>query len=722
MMSSLFRAVSLPVPSRRPIFFLFPLLWLLAFEGGFLHAESSLLPIGVAKVDITPDGPVRLSGYGMRTTESEGVDQKIWAKALAIGEDKSGVSIFVTVDNTGVPSSVTEAVFQALAAETSLRRENFVVASSHTHTAPMLTGILPFLFSTDIPAEQQERIDQYTRELIENLRKVSLAALADRKAASLSWGEGTVGFAKNRVEANGPVDHALPILAVRSPEGDLRAVLANYACHCTTLSHNKIHGDWAGEAQELIEADHPGSIAMISIGTGADANPEPRGELALARQHGKELTDEVSRLLRHALAPLTESPSGSRKSIELAFDTLPSREQWLAKSAEAGIVGYHAMKNLERLDRGESLPTTLPYTVQEWHFGEDLTMVFLPGEVVSDYGLRLKKEFKNLWVTAYANDVPCYIPSERVLALADGPYRYEGGFAMHYYDRPTRFAKGLEKRIIDAVHEIVPAKFLVSDATGQPQLEGTRVAARQILDDALPQADRDCLIREHAAQSAVLLREMIVGIDEKPGEEYRRIPWIWKVTIAAGRRNQEKELRQILEISTPAIEAPLTHWQAVVLGGGVINGITLAGAWPKPAIDQVLATDSALQKRWNRALDLASKMADDASVPAGTRYDALRMIALQPWETSGGQLRRTLTDANHDLQQGAVSGLGDLDAPAATAALIENLNALTDSNRMFALEALRRSPQRIQALREAIKKDEVSREIVGEDWIHTHLK
>lgn len=440
-------------------FFRFLGLCLLFLNVSLLHAENRLLPIGVAKVDITPDYPVRLSGYGMRTGESEGVELQIWAKAMAFGDDTSGISILVTVDNTGVPGEITETVFDALAAKTSLKRENFVIASSHTHAAPMLNGLLPFLFSADIPPEHQERIDRYTEELTENLVKVSLAALADRKPASLAWSEGEVGFAKNRREANGPVDHALPILAIRSPEGKLRGILANYACHCTTLQFNKIHGDWAGIAQKLIEDEFPGSIAMISIGAGGDANPAPRGNLDLVQQHGKELADEVFRLLQNSMIPISQAPSGSRKSIELPFAPLPNREEWIAKSQETGIIGYHATKNLERLDRGENLPERLPYTVQEWHFGKDLAMVFLPGEVVSDYALRLKSEFHRLWVTAYANDVPCYIPSERVLSKADGAYRYEGSLSMHYYDRPTRFASGVENRIIEAVHAIVPPSY-----------------------------------------------------------------------------------------------------------------------------------------------------------------------------------------------------------------------------------------------------------------------
>src|SRR5690625_971219 len=437
----------------------FSWLCLLLFSVSLLHAENRLLSIGVAKIDITPDYPVRLSGYGVRTTEYEGIDLRLWAKAMAFGDEDSGISVLVTVDNTGVPGTITEAVFKTLAEQTPLKRENFVVASTHTHAAPMLTGVLPFLCSADIPPEHQERIDRYTEELTENLIEVSLAALADREPALLAWTEGEVRFAKNRREADGPVDHSLPVLTVHSPEGNLRGVLANYACHCTTLQYNRIHGDWAGVAQKLIEENHPGSIAMISIGAGGDANPSPRGTLDLVQQHGKELADEVARLLQEPLTPISQIPSGSRKSLELPFASLPTREEWTAKSQETGIIGYHASKNLERLDRGESLPEALSYTVQEWHFGNDLAMVFLPGEVVSDYALRLKSEFSRLWVTAYANDVPCYIPSARVLSKSDGAYRYEGWFSMHFYDRPTGFAPGIEEKIIGAVHSVVPSTY-----------------------------------------------------------------------------------------------------------------------------------------------------------------------------------------------------------------------------------------------------------------------
>jgi hypothetical protein len=53
--------------------------------------EYAPVPVGAAVVDITPDYPVRLTGYGNRLKESEGVAARIHARALVIGEPKVAV-------------------------------------------------------------------------------------------------------------------------------------------------------------------------------------------------------------------------------------------------------------------------------------------------------------------------------------------------------------------------------------------------------------------------------------------------------------------------------------------------------------------------------------------------------------------------------------------------------------------------------------------------------
>lgn len=411
-------------------------------------------------MDITPDYPVRLSGYGSRREPNAGVAQHIFAKALAIGSDEEGPAILVTVDNCGVPASMRAEVLRRLAAKNQVRGERFAVASSHTHCAPMLAGVIPNLFGMDIPPEHMEAIERYTRELTDKLEQVALAALADRQPAQLAWGIGKVEFAANRRSfPDKPVDHDLPVLRVTSPDGKVRAIFASYACHCTTIGIESIHGDWSGCAQEALQRAFPGAIALIALGCGGDQNPMPRRTMELVLQYGEAVAAEARRLVGTPLTALAGPLECRTKEIELAFDKLPAREEWQALAeSKTAAVAYHAKKNLARLERGEKLPTHLPYMVQCWSFGRDLAMVFLPGEVTVDYGLRLKRELDRtrLWVNGYANDVPCYIPSRRVLEEGG----YEGAGAMIYYDRPTKLAPDVEERIIAAVREVTPREFV----------------------------------------------------------------------------------------------------------------------------------------------------------------------------------------------------------------------------------------------------------------------
>jgi putative membrane-bound dehydrogenase-like protein len=441
-----------PLPSRLLVFLL-----LVCVSSPCFAEEANVWQAGVSQVDITPAYPVRLSGFGFRRTESEGVTQRIWAKALALGDKEPAV--LITVDNLGVSAGIVRELARRLEGQ-GVKSDRFAVTASHTHTAPMLTGVVPTLFGTAIPQAHQEHIDRYTREFADALEKAALAALADRKPARLTWGVGTVGFARNRRTAGGPVDHDLPVMVVRDLKGKVRAVYVSYACHCVTLSNNKVSGDWAGFAQQAIQDAYPGAVALTSVGCGADSNPDSgvtgdRSEIA-SRQ-GMQIAAEVRRMLQGNLAPVAGPITAATRELELPLAALPTREEWQERARRKDAVGYHARVQLDRLDHVKPLKTKIDYRVQTWTFGDTLAMVFLPGEVVVDYSLRLKRELhaRRLWVNAYANDAPCYIPSERVLREGG----YEGRDAMVYYDVPGPFAPGLEQKIVSAALDQLRPRF-----------------------------------------------------------------------------------------------------------------------------------------------------------------------------------------------------------------------------------------------------------------------
>ena len=144
---------ALRIPMKHWRFSLVALVLAWFFAGASVGAEG-LVAVGVARVDVTPGYAVRLSGYGVRRAVSSGVAQRIYAKALVIGSDAEGPAVLLTVDNCGVPAWMRAEVVKRLAARAGIREERVAVCSSHTHSAPMVAGVLPNLFSMDIPAEQ----------------------------------------------------------------------------------------------------------------------------------------------------------------------------------------------------------------------------------------------------------------------------------------------------------------------------------------------------------------------------------------------------------------------------------------------------------------------------------------------------------------------------------------------------------------------------------------
>ena len=437
-----------------------------------LHAQTkvsnqSTVDAGVASVDITPAFPIRMAGYAARlSTEADSILQPIAAKAIALGSDEQHPTIIITVDLVGIPWRITKSVTDFLSKEKGIDPAQVAICASHTHGGPEVGNLINILqyrnghFTDSLLAtDQLIHITKYTEQLTQKLKNVAVAALQNRKPALLSWGQGQALFAINRRTKGGPVDVALPILKITNPDGTLKGVFVNYACHGTTLGGDmhKIHGDWIAEAHRLIEARHPGTVALIALGCAGDANPSPRGTVENVQQHGKEIADNVDKLLTAQLQSLNTPPTGKMKWVKLPFSKVPDVTELIAQTKDETVKGYYARLALERVERGETIASTLDYPVQVWNFDNKMAMVNLAGEVVVDYSIRLKDEFgaEQLWVNGYSNDVPCYIASRRIVKEGG----YEGESSMYWYNKPSAFVPEVEDVIVDAAGDIMPAKF-----------------------------------------------------------------------------------------------------------------------------------------------------------------------------------------------------------------------------------------------------------------------
>jgi hypothetical protein len=248
----------------------------------------------------------------------------------------------------------------------------------------------------------------------------------------------------------------VPVLTV-TQDNKLAAIVFGYACHNTTLDNDLWSGDYAGFAQIELEKKFPDAVAMFWSGCGADANPNPRRTVAIAERHGKSLAAAVADVIAKPMTALSGTITAKYDTLELDYAELPTKAKLQADAQSTTFaVKTRAKRLLAEWDRDGALSHHyLHFPVQSWHIGDQLTWVALGGEVVVDYALRIRSEFKgrkSVWVTGYANDVMAYIPSDRILHEGG----YEADASMIYYGHPTRWAYGIEERIVEAVKKQKP--------------------------------------------------------------------------------------------------------------------------------------------------------------------------------------------------------------------------------------------------------------------------
>jgi hypothetical protein len=439
------------------------LFWMAAYE---LNAAEALWKAGVARANITPTQPLWLAGYASRDQPADGKVMELWLKVLALEDGGGHRAIILTSDTLGIPQSIYQHTCAALKEKYNLNPHQIMLSASHTHCGPVLRGALYDMYPLD--DKQRELIEKYSAELEAKIVETVGKSLEDLSPARLSAGQGVTGFAVNRRNnpegsvskliaegtLKGPVDHAVPVLAVSNSDGKLRALLFGYACHNTVMAFNKWSGDYAGFAQISLEKSHTNLTAMFFMGCGGDQNPLPRRQLELAERYGNMLAAAVEEVLLTPLPALSPELKTTMEMVPLRFGEAPTEAE-LAKMTDdkSASARQWARRMLGELKAGRPFIRTYLYPMQAWRLGKSQLLLTLGGEPVVDYALRFKRQFgSTTWVAGYCNDVMTYIPSLRVLKEGG----YEGGGAMIPYGQPTfRWAEDVDELISTAADRLV---------------------------------------------------------------------------------------------------------------------------------------------------------------------------------------------------------------------------------------------------------------------------
>ncbi|MBM3836926.1 MAG: hypothetical protein FJ398_02995 [Verrucomicrobia bacterium] len=424
-----------------------------ALTANFLLAAEpvSALQVGLAVRDVTPELPIWLAGYAARKKAADKLDHPLLVQAMALKSASGTRIVFVSLDNCEVSRAFTAPVLQEIEDKHGLKRGEVMIVSSHTHSAPVLEGTLETMYHYS--DQEAQRVRRYSAMLRQKLVEVAGAALADLKPALLEHGIGRAAFAMNRrvyrddavvfgENPDGPVDWDVNVLKVKGTNNTVRAVVFGYACHGTSIAGDDFYivsGDYMAYARQHIESLYPGTTAIYLTGMGADSNPSPRGTLLDSKRHGVELAGTVLGVLNRPMRPVEGRLRLAFEELELPLEDPPGREQ-LEKDAQSkdAYVKSRAELYLKNLAAGKKPPTGVPLPLAAIRIGDDLTFLAMGGEVVVDYSIRFKRLFAadQPWPVGYAYEVPCYIPSVRI--LKEGGYEAQSSLIYYGFYGPFR--------------------------------------------------------------------------------------------------------------------------------------------------------------------------------------------------------------------------------------------------------------------------------------------
>lgn len=425
--------------------------------------RAGQLRAGADVTDITPlpsHYPISTAG-SMSATFLDGTEERIHCRTLMLGDEKTLVS-FTLVDSCLIPRELADSAKRIASEKTGVPAEHFTIAATHTHTAPTAT-----------PAFQSNPSVSYQIYLAEQIARSIAAAFAKLEPAEAGWAVGEngeqvfnrrwfvtepyanpFGDTTDEVRMNpgynrgggkvskpaGPVDPTVPLLAVRSSQGDKKPIglLANYALHYvgnpprTADGKAQLSGDYFDRfAKVMADKVAPGRddyVAILSNGTSGDINnnnfagpaPEKKYEPG---ERMMEVAKSVADSAYAAFAKIeyrTDLPIAvAAREIDLGVRkpdaTELARAHQILSSPEQLISGN--LKPVEAIYARETLqlreyPDTVPVRLQAYRLG-DLCILTTPCETFVEIGLELKKlsPFGTTMVIELANGYNGYLPT-----------------------------------------------------------------------------------------------------------------------------------------------------------------------------------------------------------------------------------------------------------------------------------------------------------------------
>jgi len=357
------------------------ILVLCASAAAALPADQGSLRVGAVRIDITPAGDAALpmSGYSGRTEGFRAIHDPLHIRTVVI-DDGASQATFIACETLSFSDSLWDEITRRITDATGIPRENIILATVHTHAAPTLVP-----YTGQLTEKQAEYLARVKGSILDSV----VQARSGLQPAKIGFGTGQANVNMNRRARDGQggwmlgnnpegvSDKTVAVIRFDSLTGDPIAIISNYGVHGTVLgqANLQISSDLPGATARFIE-QHYGNkvVSPWTSGTSGDQDPiyrtgtDFRNVAALGQILGEEVirvSDKIKTSARARIRGMQSVVSCPGKRTVQAPG--PGREY--------------------KYEDADPVSIRLSLLVIN-----DIAITGVSGEVLTNIGLRLKKE------------------------------------------------------------------------------------------------------------------------------------------------------------------------------------------------------------------------------------------------------------------------------------------------------------------------------------------
>ncbi|MHB9024582.1 MAG: hypothetical protein ACYC7E_10455 [Armatimonadota bacterium] len=423
-------------------------------------STDNALRAGFGKVCVTPPLGMPMEGLGQQGG-IERTHDDLYIRALYLSHGGQDICI-VGCDLLFLERPDLDRMKEAIRRKTGLAPEQVLLNFSHTHAGPRLTtwsysGVpdpayldtLEEAFADAVAAAQA-----YTQPV------TMWAGMAQTQLPVSRRQPDTEGKAQWAPYRDGIVCTALPFCLFKDAQREVVSLLFSVSCHPSMIYTLDASADYPGVAMRRLNEHFHSCGALFLQGAGGDTKPrqiaveEERWRAATWEEveaAGTEVADAVIARVGEGLTEVQPNLRNRTMLTDWPLEASPTRE-YLTKLAADPATRSHmrswAEEMLDKLDRGESLPTAIQVRLHALQLGEGLRLIGLEGELVGELGNRILNAFPTgvTFPMGYTDGCIVYLPSSRM--LPEGGYEVDSYWEYHH---PAQLAPGMEGVIEEAL-------------------------------------------------------------------------------------------------------------------------------------------------------------------------------------------------------------------------------------------------------------------------------